>query len=494
MFRCKCSCGNTTDIPYRSVLRNAVKSCGCRSSTVKRLDLNKLKEDFVGNTINWLTVLDVYRDDNGTVMFKCQCKCGNVKDILKKNVISGHCVSCGCYRSSKEKAQKHSDWYKNNSEAVAAGLLKRAENYKEHPEKLKVIGEKVSDWYKNNPEKVKEKSEKYSKWCSNNKERLNEMGQARSEYFKSHPEIVERAIEKRREFYKNHPEKLDEIKYNINKWVANNRDTLEERGRQRSEWLKYHPDVINNLSNKVSVYHYNRKSKVNYDKLIDIIHPDYIDDLLNLKLNANSIIETKCPICGEYDKHSLHNVFTLRTANYKKRRNESPTPPLCSKCMNCYITSKYEYDIADCVLTFYNGECIRNSRSILNGKELDLYYPEKKIAIEFNGDYWHSEEFKDKDYHFEKFKSCLEKNIILVSIFELEWVNRKDDIILYLKDLFNCVRNSLSFDKDGYMNNNYPSFGCEIDLNSYIEGVYTFGDLVVHTCGYSKLVNSSNKD
>lgn len=87
---------------------------------------------------------------------------------------------------------------------------------------------------------------------------------------------------------------------------------------------------------------------------------------------------------------------------------------------------------------------VRNSRSIIWPYELDIYYPEKRIAIEFNGDYWHSEKFKDKDYHYNKFSICRENNILLVSIFETDWNNRKEEIISYLRDLFDNKENSLS--------------------------------------------------
>ena len=81
-----------------------------------------------------------------------------------------------------------------------------------------------------------------------------------------------------------------------------------------------------------------------------------------------------------------------------------------------------------------------------------------KIAIEFNGDYWHDENHKSNDYHYNKFNLCMEKNILLVSIFESEWNSRKDEIKKYLLDLFSYRENSLSFNAEHtMMNNNYPS-------------------------------------
>ena len=73
---------------------------------------------------------------------------------------------------------------------------------------------------------------------------------------------------------------------------------------------------------------------------------------------------------------------------------------------------------------------IQSDRSILDGKEIDIYLPFEKIAIEFNGIYWHSElNGKDKNYHLGKTIQCDEKGIQLLHIFETEW-HQKQNIIL----------------------------------------------------------------
>jgi len=70
-----------------------------------------------------------------------------------------------------------------------------------------------------------------------------------------------------------------------------------------------------------------------------------------------------------------------------------------------------------------------NNRSIISPLELDFYFPDHKIAIEFNGLYWHSEELnKDKNYHLMKTELCEEKGIQLLHIFENEWVHNEDII------------------------------------------------------------------
>jgi hypothetical protein len=64
---------------------------------------------------------------------------------------------------------------------------------------------------------------------------------------------------------------------------------------------------------------------------------------------------------------------------------------------------------------------VENDRSILNNLEIDIYIPGKKIAIEYNGIYWHSSKFKDKKYHVKKFLDCKKQGIHLIQIFEDEW-------------------------------------------------------------------------
>jgi hypothetical protein len=69
---------------------------------------------------------------------------------------------------------------------------------------------------------------------------------------------------------------------------------------------------------------------------------------------------------------------------------------------------------------------VESDREVLKGKELDIYFPSKDLAIEFNGLYYHSEYFKDKNYHLEKSLMCLEQGIQLLHIWEDEWVYKKE--------------------------------------------------------------------
>ena len=91
----------------------------------------------------------------------------------------------------------------------------------------------------------------------------------------------------------------------------------------------------------------------------------------------------------------------------------------CVKCSG--IISNSENDVADYIKDYFDGDIIRNDRTIINPLEVDIYIPEKNIAIEYNGIYWHSEKYKSNTYHRDKTKACNDKGIHLIHIFEDDW-------------------------------------------------------------------------
>ena len=65
----------------------------------------------------------------------------------------------------------------------------------------------------------------------------------------------------------------------------------------------------------------------------------------------------------------------------------------------------------------------RRIRGIAGTKEIDLYYEESKIGLEFNGNYWHSELKKEKNYHQNKTKAASVNKVDIIHIFEYEWLD-----------------------------------------------------------------------
>ena len=96
--------------------------------------------------------------------------------------------------------------------------------------------------------------------------------------------------------------------------------------------------------------------------------------------------------------------------------------PVCRHCHPKKFGAQ-QNELLEYIKSIYSGEILTNSRSIISPLELDIYIPELKLAIEYNGNYWHSSEQKDKSYHLRKTEMCEAKGISLIHIFEYEWNN-----------------------------------------------------------------------
>lgn len=78
--------------------------------------------------------------------------------------------------------------------------------------------------------------------------------------------------------------------------------------------------------------------------------------------------------------------------------------------------------------------------TVLEGKELDAYEPNLKIAIEYCGLFWHNEMSKTprlRRYHYDKYLKCLAKQIRLITIFEDEWKARTNSCKNFIKSIIN---------------------------------------------------------
>lgn len=105
------------------------------------------------------------------------------------------------------------------------------------------------------------------------------------------------------------------------------------------------------------------------------------------------------------------------------------------ECLSVKFRSRPERDIYN-ICKQHIENVIYADKEILNGKELDIYIPEKRLAIEYNGSYWHSEERKGTNYHQDKALACLKHSIRLISIFDYEWedTNTREKLIHMLED------------------------------------------------------------
>lgn len=114
----------------------------------------------------------------------------------------------------------------------------------------------------------------------------------------------------------------------------------------------------------------------------------------------------KCNMCGTMQERSLISALTDR----------------CNIC--CPHASKGQMEIANFIRT-QGFPIIINDRSTITPHELDILIPSVGLAIEFNGLYWHSEKFCDREYHIKKTKACRRSGVKLFHVFEDEWRDKR---------------------------------------------------------------------
>jgi very-short-patch-repair endonuclease len=151
-----------------------------------------------------------------------------------------------------------------------------------------------------------------------------------------------------------------------------------------------------------------RNTEKNIQKVInEIKNRGYIFKFLKI-IDGEPNYEIECPNCG--------NIWLWNELiRYLTGREQHP---FCKKCMS-KGTSKQEKELLIWLKNIYTGEIKTHDRNVIFPKELDFYFPELNLAIEYDGLYWHSNNKKT----LEKHRLCKEKNIELIQLFENEWRN-----------------------------------------------------------------------
>jgi len=123
---------------------------------------------------------------------------------------------------------------------------------------------------------------------------------------------------------------------------------------------------------------------------------------------------------------NMLNVGDLLIARYLRKLDIEP---------QTFTISSQEREIVNYIKSIYTAAIQTNIRNLISPYELDIYIPEHKLAIEFNGLYWHSEIYKDKNYHLDKMNKCNDLGIKLLHIFEDDWTYKQDIVKSKLRQL-----------------------------------------------------------
>jgi len=171
--------------------------------------------------------------------------------------------------------------------------------------------------------------------------------------------------------------------------------------------------ITNECKLKIRKYNYNLHYK-NWS--------DYINKLKSLRMiclgNENDIINL--------------NLLKFKCILCNNKWNDTLLIPFCKKCEETYknARSKEESSLMKWLKETTKLNFTPNKRFNINGKiyEGDICFEDKKIIIELNGLFWHSEMggLKDKKYHIEKLKCFESIGYNVIQIFEDEWLFKTD--------------------------------------------------------------------
>lgn len=110
--------------------------------------------------------------------------------------------------------------------------------------------------------------------------------------------------------------------------------------------------------------------------------------------------------------------------------------PVCDKSDKLTGTSMGQREIEDFVRS--SGIYFESNKHGLfdDGRHVDIYIPSLKLAIEYNGTYWHSDKYKSNNYHSRKYLDLKEKGIRLIQIWDYQWDTDKEKVKTFLLHKF----------------------------------------------------------
>lgn len=222
----------------------------------------------------------------------------------------------------------------------------------------------------------------------------------------------------------------------MNETISNRTDEerkLSNEKRKATFLERYGVDCA--LKNNEFKHAANNKKLTNYYNSV-LVNYEYAKPLFTAEefvmMTDRSKLKWKCTKCGhEFESDTyVHLPFMVR----------------CEKCHPYILCSELESEreIVKFIKSLYNGVVETRYKKLIPPYEVDIYIPEFKLAIEYDGIYWHSDLKKtDNNYHLMKTEMCEKQGIQLIHIFENEWKYKNDIVKSRLKNIIGIYENTV---------------------------------------------------
>lgn len=110
----------------------------------------------------------------------------------------------------------------------------------------------------------------------------------------------------------------------------------------------------------------------------------------------------------------------------------------CEKCRQNTKISSQEQEVFE-FLKESGVVGLEQSSRVVPYFELDMYQDSSRIAVEYHGVFWHTDNIKSKGLHAAKFKACKTCNITLFQIWEDDWLYRRPIVEKMLLNKFRVL-------------------------------------------------------
>ncbi len=205
-----------------------------------------------------------------------------------------------------------------------------------------------------------------------------------------------------------------------------------------------------NLKKFGSPYYLGSKESINLRKnqALEIIETLFNSNDLKLidKYIGKSNKENNKKIYYTIECLKCNNIFksTIDFNKIDDNTQEDGSLTICRKCYPLHTNTKLQKEFTS-FLDSINIKYEESVRNLIQPFELDVYIPNNNLAIELNGNYWHSVlgGGKNMTYHLNKTKLCNKKGIKLIHIFEDEWLFKKDIVKSMILNNLGLIKNKI---------------------------------------------------
>lgn len=159
-------------------------------------------------------------------------------------------------------------------------------------------------------------------------------------------------------------------------------------------------------------------------------------------------------------------------------------------------TSREELDLHKTINLILPGvQTIKGDRSILEGREIDIYIPRYRTGIEYDGLAFHSD-IKDPKYHQWKTTLAAKKKVRLIHIWSDLWTTKRGLVVDYLSKLLgkyqaipfsDCFVAEISKQEGKKFLDSTHLLGCSKEANKFI-GIY-YKDYLVTVASFKEKKN-----